>query len=241
MKLAGKIGIAILALATFGVGLFAMSDLTARPDPARAVEALGESLDAKGLTAGQPAFMRIFKEERVLELWLRAGEEFALFGTWPICAASGDLGPKLREGDGQSPEGFYFVTIDSLNPNSRFHLSFNLGFPNAYDRAHDRTGSFLMVHGDCVSIGCYAMTDGGIEEIYGLAEAALQSGQRFFRVHIFPFRMTDENMMRYADSPWAEFWANLKEGYDLFEATRRPPNVTVRDRRYIFDTMETST
>lgn len=163
------------------------------------------------------------------------GETFTLFKGYPICAWSGNLGPKEKEGDGQSPEGFYFVPPDAMNPNSQFHLSFNLGFPNAYDRAHGRTGSFLMVHGDCVSIGCYAMTDKAIEEIYVLAEAAHTGGQSYFRVHIFPFRMTDENMSAHDASPWIDYWRNLKAGYDAFEDTRIPPNVRVENKNYVFN------
>jgi len=153
-----------------------------------------QQLTDKGFALGDPVFMRIFKEEAELEVWMQKGDAFELFKTYPICNYSGDLGPKLREGDRQSPEGFYFVGKSALNPNSSYHLSFNLGYPNAYDRARNRTGSYLMVHGDCRSIGCYAMTDAGIEEIYGLGAAALNAGQAFFRAHAFPFRMTDARM-----------------------------------------------
>jgi len=159
---------------------------------------------------------------------------FHLFRTYPICTFSGELGPKIQEGDDQSPEGFYFVTPIQLNPLSQFHLSFNLGFPNRYDRAHGRTGSFLMVHGNCVSIGCYAMTDPAIEEIYSLADAAFRNGQAFFRVHIFPFRMSEEKMAFYGTSQWLDYWENLKEGYDFFERTHKVPDVRVLNRRYIF-------
>jgi murein L,D-transpeptidase YafK len=183
---------------------------------------------------GDPIFIRIFKESSELELWTKRGDGFALFKAYPICNYSGQLGPKLKEGDRQSPEGFYSVTADQLNPNSSYHLAFNIGFPNAYDRAHKRTGSFLMVHGRCVSIGCYAMTDAGIEEIYLLAETALQNGQGSFSVHIFPFRMTEENMEEHAGSEWIGFWRNLKEGYDLFETGRVPPKVMLADKRYAF-------
>jgi len=185
----------------------------------------------------EDTFIRIFKAEAELELWSRAeGEtQYSLAKTYPICAWSGALGPKLKEGDGQSPEGFYFVTKNRLNPNSQFHLSFNLGFPNAYDRAHGRSGSYLMVHGACASIGCYAMTDAGIEEIYGAVEASLEAGQPFVRVHVFPFRMTDANMTRYRTHKWARFWANLKTGYDAFERTKIPPNTLVRNKTYVFE------
>ena len=189
---------------------------------------------AKGLRWGAPVFIRIFKEEKELELWVDDGKVFKHFKTWPICKYSGKLGPKLKEGDQQAPEGFYFVPRSRMNPRSRFHLSFNLGYPNTYDRAHKRTGSALMVHGNCVSIGCYAMTNARIEEIYSLCDAALKGGQRFFRVHIFPFRMTEANMKRHAQSKWIEEWYNLKQGYDWFEKSKRPPNVTVSARRYLF-------
>ncbi len=201
---------------------------------ARVTPALERALAAKGLTLGAPIFIRIFKESREFEVWVAAGGTFKLFKTYDICSYSGDPGPKLCTGDGQSPEGFYYVTPERMNPVSHFHLSFNLGFPNAYDRAHGRTGSALMVHGNCVSIGCYAMTDPVIEEIFTLADAAFRGGQPFFRVHIFPFRMTDGNMTAQRQSPWAGFWANLKEGYGWFEQNHRPPNVTVAGGRYIF-------
>ena len=192
------------------------------------------ALHAKGLRWGAPVFIRIFKEEKELELWVDNGKVFKHFKTWPICKYSGALGPKLKEGDGQAPEGFYFVPRSRMNPRSRFHLSFNLGYPNTYDRAHKRTGSALMVHGNCVSIGCYAMTDAGIEEIYSLCDAALMNGQRFFRVHAFPFRMTEVNMKRHGASKWINEWENVKGGYDWFEKVKRPPNVTVRGKQYLF-------
>jgi murein L,D-transpeptidase YafK len=144
-------------------------------------------LSEKGLAFGSPIFIRIFKASAELELWVDNGNIFELFKVNPICNFSGDLGPKLKEGDHQSPEGFYAVSNRQMNPNSSYHLSFNLGFPNRYDRSHNRTGSYLMVHGNCVSIGCYAMTDEGIEEIYVLADAALASGQPFFRDTLFRF------------------------------------------------------
>ena len=192
-------------------------------------------LEEKGLAYGNPVFIRIFKEEMELEVWLESQGKFALFRTYKIASFSGTLGPKLQEGDRQGPEGFYFVVPGGMNPNSRYHLSFNLGYPNAYDRAHKRTGSALMVHGSTGSIGCYAMTDARIGEIYTLADAALRNGQWYFRVHCFPFRMTDRNMQKHRESGWHEFWVNLKQGYDWFEKTGRPPNVEVKDKKYVFE------
>ena len=147
---------------------------------------------------------------------------------------SGGLGPKERQGDRQAPEGFYTVDASQLNPNSKYHRSFNLGFPNAFDRAHGRTGALLMVHGDCRSIGCYAMTDPVIDEIWALTTAALQAGQKRFQVQVFPFRMTDANMTWHARAPEAPFWRQLKEGYDQFEQAHVPPIVSVCQGRYAF-------
>lgn len=196
---------------------------------------LDKELHKKNLHFGAPVYMRIFKESSELEVWVENNEKFELFRTYPVCYFSGGLGPKLRRGDLQSPEGFYYVKPGQLNPLSQFHLSFNIGYPNAYDRANGRTGSLLMVHGDCVSIGCYAMTDENIEEIYTLATGAFEGGQPFFRIHIFPFRMTDQNMNKHWGSRWIAFWKNLKEGYDVFEKDKRPPNVTVKNKRYYFE------
>jgi len=193
---------------------------------------LEESLAELSAKVGDPLFIRIFKEESLLEAWIRSGDEYKHLKDYKICAYSGYLGPKLKEGDRQSPEGFYKVKKQQLNPNSKFHLSFNLGYPNKYDRAHKRTGSFLMVHGNCVSIGCYAMTDDKIEEIYALLEGALDNGQKYVQVHVYPFRMTEENMALFSDNEWYDFWVNLKEGYDYFEAEKLPPLVKVENKQY---------
>lgn len=195
--------------------------------------------EEKKLQYGSPIFVRIFKESMDLEIWIKSNNNFELFKTYKICTyGSGTLGPKTREGDGQAPEGFYFVTPQRLNPVSYFHLSFNLGYPNKYDRVRGRTGGALMVHGSCVSIGCYAMTNEVIEEIFAIADAAFRNGQKFFRVHIFPFRMTKENMEKHKESEWIEFWENLKEGYDFFEENKIPPNVEVLNKKYIFEPSE---
>lgn len=193
---------------------------------------LQEGLKSIDGEVGYPVFIRIFKEASLLEIWMYAKGRYRHLKDYKICAYSGLLGPKLQEGDRQAPEGFYRVKKHQLNPNSKFHLSFNLGYPNAYDRAHNRTGSFLMVHGNCVSIGCYAMTDEKIEEIYDLVQSALQEGQKYVQVHAYPFRMTEERMAFYSESQWYDFWMNLKEGYDYFEAEYMPPHVKVEKKRY---------
>lgn len=189
--------------------------------------ALDKRLAAQGLAAGAPVFIRIFKEEFELELWMKRDGRYMRFATYPICRWSGGLGPKVIEGDRQSPEGFYAVGLNQLNPQSRWSKSFNIGFPNAYDQALGRTGSWLMVHGGCSSVGCFAMTNPVIDEIWGLVQAALKNGQRRFFVHVFPFRLTDANLAAHAQSPWLPFWRQLKPGYDAFEATWVPPAVQV--------------
>lgn len=195
---------------------------------------IAQAMAKKALHLGAPIFIRIFKESDELEIWVLRGNGFALFKTYTICDYSGGLGPKEREGDKQSPEGFYRVGPTQLNPWSRFHLAFNLGYPNEYDRRNGRTGNALMVHGRCSSIGCFAMTDYRMEEIYTIADAALANGQESFAIHIFPFRMTAANMRRHQDTRWQGYWRNLQEGYDIFERTALPPEVTVDRDRYIF-------
>lgn len=195
-------------------------------------------LKETGAQRGDPIYIRIFKSDAILEVWVLVGDRFVHLKDYPICAYSGHLGPKLKEGDKQAPEGFYRVYPKQLNPHSRFHLAFNLGYPNAYDRAHGRTGSYLMVHGNCVSIGCYAMTDQKIEEIYALVESALKAGQKYVPVHIFPFRMDDETMAQYTHYKWYDFWTNLKEGYDYFEAEKLPPRVSVSKGEYVISESE---
>jgi len=202
---------------------------------ARKTPTLQREFSNASLTLGSPIFLRIFKESRELELWVEQNKKFVLFKTYPIAYFSGSLGPKLREGDEQAPEGFYYVSPSRLNPNSKFHLSFNIGYPNLYDQSHQRTGSAIMVHGNTVSIGCFAMTDPLIEEIYTIADHALNAGQRFFRVHVFPFRMLDEKLAQHVQSPHLAFWKNLQEGYSFFEQTRRPPNAIVEHNLYVFE------
>ena len=194
---------------------------------------LSGRLAAQGLASGAPVFVRIFKREFELELWMQRGDRFERFAVYPICRWSGDLGPKLQEGDRQAPEGFYTVTAKALNAASRWHRAFDLGYPNAFDRAHGRTGSLLMVHGGCASVGCFAMTDPVIEELWRLITAALNGGQTRFHVHVFPFRMTPENLASPQNEHWGAFWRDLERGYAAFEATHVPPLIGVCAGRYI--------
>lgn len=213
------------------------------PGPQRAAAAaarvrplLEPALREMDLRIGDPVFLRAYKDEEVLELWMRPrdSDRFVLFRSYPIAAASGKPGPKLAEGDRQVPEGFYYFSRSGMKPDSRFHLAMNIGYPNAYDHHHGRTGSFIMLHGNRVSIGCLAMTDPKIEEIYTLCDAALDAGQDFIRVHLFPFRMTNERMAAKARHRWIGHWRELKPGHDWFEQKRVPPDTLVENGRYVF-------
>ncbi|MEJ8570316.1 murein L,D-transpeptidase family protein [Microbaculum marinum] len=193
-------------------------------------------LEEKGMSKSDPILVRIYKEENTLEVWKPGPDgRYAFFKDYEICSWSGKLGPKIKEGDKQAPEGFYTVTPAQMNPNSSYYLSFNIGYPNSYDRSHGRTGQHLMVHGACSSAGCYAMEDEQIAEIYALARDAFRGGQREFQVQAYPFRMTPANMAKHAGNPNMSFWKKLKEGSDHFEVTGRPPNVGVCGRDYVFN------
>ncbi|MCB1479984.1 MAG: murein L,D-transpeptidase [Rhodobiaceae bacterium] len=198
--------------------------------------AIKREMDLKGMTPADPIMVRIFKEESKLEVWKRTKSgNYKELKTYDICRWSGELGPKQREGDKQAPEGFYTVTPGQMNPNSSYHLSFNLGYPNTFDRTYGRTGAHLMVHGDCLSAGCYAMKDGQIEEIYALAREAFKGGQKSFQVQAMPFRMTPENIARHRGNQNVAFWQNLKEGNDHFEVTGVPPQIAVCGKKYVFN------
>ncbi len=199
---------------------------------------LDQMMRSKGYRLGSPIFLRLFKEEKQLEVWAAntTQHNFQLIKTYPIRAYSGNLGPKMREGDGQLPEGFYFISAKRLQPNTRHHLGLDLGYPNRYDVHHARTGSKLWIHGGASSQGAFALLPSDMEEIYALAESALSKGQRYFRVHVFPFKMTDQRTdLACKQFPrWAPFWSNLKEGYDFFEIVNRPPDVQLINGRYGF-------
>lgn len=196
---------------------------------------LQRELSRAGFKEGAPLFVRIFKLEGELEVWLFSEQKYKLFKKYYICSYAGYPGPKLREGDWQSPEGFYVVDESLMHPDSNYHLAFNIGYPNSLDVTLGRTGSAIMVHGNCSSSGCFAMTDKRIEEIYTLAHLAFKNGQPSFGVHIFPFRMTAANMEKFKCSPWFSFWQNLAEGYDYFEKNRLVPQISVAENKYVID------
>jgi murein L,D-transpeptidase YafK len=211
------------------------TDLSARaraPIPSKMLAAI----EQKNMDKDSPILIRTFKQEAELEVWKqdRTGR-YALLKTYPICRWSGELGPKIKEGDRQAPEGFYSITPAQMNPKSQYFLAFNMGYPNAYDRAWNRTGAELMIHGDCSSRGCYAMTDEQISEIYALGREAFFGGQRAFQVQAYPFRMTPANFAKHRNNPHLAFWKMLKRGHDHFEVTRLEPKVDVCEKQYVFD------
>ncbi|MFC0219437.1 L,D-transpeptidase family protein [Pseudochelatococcus lubricantis] len=207
------------------------------PIPTETVSLMRE----KGMEQSSPILVRIFKKEAELEVWKKGRDgRFALLKTYPICRWSGQLGPKKKEGDRQAPEGFYSITPALMNPNSSYYLSFDMGYPNAFDRANGRTGRYLMVHGACSSAGCYSMTDEQIAEIYAIGREAFNGGQRKFQVQAYPFRMTPENMAKHRLDPNIAFWRNLKEGSDNFETTGLEPDVSVCGKRYVFNARNSS-
>lgn len=199
-------------------------------------EAMRDLMREKGMTERSPIFVRTFKKESELEVWkARRDGTYALLKTYPVCRWSGQLGPKLREGDRQTPEGFYMVTSRQMNPRSSYYLSYDVGYPNAYDRALGRTGGDVMVHGACTSRGCFAMTDEQAAELYALAREAFDGGMTAFAVHSFPFRMTAANLAKHRADENIAFWKNLKEGNDHFEVSKRPPRVAACGGRYVFN------
>ena len=204
--------------------------------PARGQVAISQWMKDRNSNTGvsdrAAALVRIFKQENQLELWRHKGESFVLVATFEICKYSGGPGPKKREGDRQAPEGFYEININSLTPHSREWLSINTGFPNAYDRSKGYSGSALMIHGGCSSIGCYAIKDGPMQDLYASIRDALQAGQQTVQLQIYPRRMGWASDMSGAN---ADFWQQLKQGYDIYESTHQPVPVKIVNGRYIFN------
>jgi len=221
--------------------LFVLSPKTYIPDSQLAQRVrekvspkLKTELEAKRLKINSPIYLRIFKEESQLEIWVKSGEKYSFFKSYNICDFSGGLGTKTRDGDGKSPEGFYTIGALQLNPVSRYYLAMNIGYPNKMETMRGYTGSAIMIHGHCVSIGCYAMTDDGIEEIYTLVYLALKGGQQKINLDIFPFRMNEMHMAEYAASPYIAFWQTLKQGYDLFDQKFVPTDPEIENNNYVF-------
>ena len=193
-------------------------------------------MNNKGADSHSPVLIRTFKKEAELEIWkMKPDGKYAYIKTFPMCRWSGQLGPKTREGDRQVPEGFYNITPSQMNPNSNYYLSFNVGYPNAYDKAHGYTGGLIMVHGACSSAGCFSMTDDQIAEIYAIAREAFAGGQKTIQMQSLPFHMTAENLAKHRLDPNMKFWKDLKVGADSFDVTKQEPQVAFCGRRYVFN------
>ncbi len=205
---------------------------------ASGLASLSTGVEGLGLAVGDPVFLRVFKEEGELEVWMQGDGDshFTLFKVYRINGWSGSLGPKIKEGDRQMPEGFYYISSSRMRPDTKHHLGMDLGFPNEYDQFHGRSGSDLMIHGGGGGSGAFVLNPHDMTEIHSLAESALRGGQRLFRVNIFPFRMTDRRMNQEWESQpdWIDFWVNLKEGYDFFENANFPPDVSIGGGEYVF-------
>jgi murein L,D-transpeptidase YafK len=189
-------------------------------------------------------FIRVFKNEQVVELWAKnkCDTQFVHLKYYAICASSGSLGPKRKQGDSQVPEGFYI--INQLNPASNFHLSLGINYPNQSDRnlsRYTQLGGSICIHGNCVTIGCIPITDDKIKELYIFALEAKNGGQDEIQVHIFPARLIDSRFLELketfkSDSSLIAFWKNLKEGFEFFEKHRRVPRVSVqKNGKYVFE------
>lgn len=193
----------------------------------------------RGLTyPAAETFIRIFKRERLLEVWVRgaADQKFSLLKAYPICALAGVLGPKRAQGDHQTPEGVYY--IDGFNPSSDYHLSLHIDYPNKADRilsGNSNPGGNIFIHGGCKTEGCLAVNDDAIKELYWLSVESRNAGQQKIPVHIFPAHLTDDALYKltqtFDKSPELKrFWANLKPTYDFFEANQQLPNITMDQR-----------
>jgi len=201
-------------------------------------DALKKELSAAAIKSPFKLYITAYKSEGKLEVWLQAAaqKKYQLFKTYNFCASSGTLGPKVKEGDRQTPEGFYYV--NAFNPMSNFYLSLGVDYPNSVDlrrSGKEKPGSDIYIHGNCVTIGCIPLTDEKIKEVYVLAVEAKNSGQQQIPVNIFPFKMTDGNLKKYVVQypKQTTFWQNLQQGYAYFEKHKTLPAVSQVKGSYV--------
>lgn len=187
----------------------------------------------------QSVFIRSFKYDRVLEMWVKNKntDSFTLFKTYKVCMQSGSIGPKRSEGDNQVPEGFYY--INEFNPRSNYHLALGLNYPNASDKVLSdpkKPGGDIYIHGNCVSTGCIAIQDYPIEEVYTLASIAKSNGQDFVPVHIYPVNYSVKKSLNYlTESIRGKQSVNksilgIKAVYDYFEKKKKLPIIIVNKK-----------
>ncbi len=194
---------------------------------------LAEAFSRKHLKLGSPVLIRIYKQSSELELWVLRGPRFVLLNVYPICRWSGRLGPKLQAGDRQSPEGVYTITAAGLIVNDRWHRAMNINYPNRYDRVNSRTGSGILIHGRCRSIGCFALSDANVEEVYEAVRSALAAGQRQVQVVALPLRFRNKSVEAPPDLPG--FWQDLSREEALFHRDRVPAPAWLCGGRYVFE------
>ena len=228
-----------IAMLTGAIAAIAVASPTRAELPAKALAPIPSAtvaiMTAKDTSPSASLVLRSYKKDSEIEVWKQNRDgRFVYIKTFPICRWSGQLGPKHHSGDRQTPEGFYPVGPRQMNPNSHYYLSFDTGFPNAYDKAHGASGSAVMVHGTCSSMGCFAMTDKVVGELYAIARDALKGGQPAFQLQAYPFHMTARNMALYRNDPNIDFWRQLKEGSDRFESTGELLQSSVVAGRYAF-------
>lgn len=214
--------------------VFAASNEIINKDKKPLPQYLAARMASLGLEAKSPIYIRVFKQENLLEIWKESAEGYYRpIAFYDICKQSGQLGQKRREGDRQVPEGFYTLSKEQLHPKSNYHLAFNIGYPNLRDRNNNYTGSLIMVHGNCLSVGCLAMGDDKIEEIYAFVREAFDGGAKTIPIHIFPFKMKDDKMAEFANHTEMPFWQQLKPAYDLFQSNYLPARIVTCGKDYI--------
>jgi murein L,D-transpeptidase YafK len=228
-----KLSILLIAVALAGCGV-----VTNSVDPLRGLAPQSVALVDKSAQAGassnSPVLIRIFKATKELELWrLNKNGRYALVHTYEICAFSGDVGPKIKQGDYQAPEGFYTIVPRQMNYNSIRYLAADTGYPNQFDRDNKRTGSAVMIHGGCDSAGCFAIKDAPMQDLFAAMRDAFKGGQKSIQVHIYPFRMTAINMLFNSKNKNIDFWRQLETGYDIFESAHKELNIAVVNQRYV--------
>ncbi len=200
---------------------------------AREIE-LANEFKERGLKLGSPIFLRVYKQTSEMELWVQRGPRYVHFKTYGICRWSGGLGPKFYEGDRQSPEGLYRITTSDLIVNPRWDRAMNINYPNNFDNLNGRGGSGILIHGGCGSIGCFAIQNENVEDVYGAVRAALRGGQVYVPVLALPFRFSALAPEKDDTLRMNEFWADLRRADLLFERDRLPPVAWICDGRYYF-------
>ena len=195
---------------------------------------LAKEFSEKGLKLGSPVFLRVYKQTSEMELWVQQGPRYELFKIYKICRWSGGLGPKFYEGDRQSPEGLYRITTSDLIVNQRWDRAMNINYPNNFDQVNGRGGSSILIHGGCGSIGCFAIQNQNVEEVYGAVRAALRNSQAYVPVLTLPFRYSALAPEKEDTLHMSEFWSDLRRADLLFERDKLPPIAWICDGRYYF-------